>query len=181
MMFQVVRRDFEGMEDRRKRAARMFQRGVPQADVARELGVSRQSVSRWHADWQRGGTTALKAAGRAGRMPRLTEAQLGKVDRALRHGPRVHGFATDLWTLDRVAAVIEAETGVRYHPGHVWKLLRDKLGWSRQRPARRAVERDDEAIARWVAEKWPRVKRGPAGAGRGSSSRTNRGSRSFRQ
>jgi transposase len=178
MMLPVARRDFEGMEQRRTRAARMFARGVAQADVARQLGVSRQSVSRWYAEWRRGGSKALKAAGRAGRLPRLTEAQLRQVDRALRQGPRAHGFATDLWTLDRVAAVIEAETGVRYHPGHVWKLLRDKLGWSRQRPARRAVERDDEAIARWVAEDWPRIKRGLADAGRGSSSRTNRGSRS---
>jgi transposase len=171
-------RDFEGMERRRKRAARLFARGATQADVARELAVSRQSVSRWYADWRAGGSTALKAAGRAGRMPRLTAAQLRQVDLALRQGPRVHGFGTDLWTLERVAAVIEAETGVRYHPGHVWKLLRDKLGWSRQRPARRAVERDDEAIARWVATDWPRIKRGPADAEPGSSSRTNRGSRS---
>jgi transposase len=181
MMFQVVRRDFEGMERRRKRAAAMFERGATQADVARELEVSRQSVSRWYAEWRAGGASALKAAGRAGRMPRLTEAQLGQVDRALRRGPRAHGFATDLWTLDRVVRVIEAETGVRYHPGHVWKLLRDKLGWSRQRPARRAIERDDEAVARWVAEKWPRIKRGLADAGRGSSSRTNRESRSSRR
>ena len=174
----AARRDFEGMERRRKRAARMFARGATQAEVARELEVSRQSVSRWYADWQAGGSKALKAAGRAGRLPRLTKRQLGQVDRALRQGPRAHGFATDLWTLDRVATVIEAETGVRYHPGHVWKLLRDKLGWSRQRPARRAVERDDEAIARWMATDWPRIKRGPADAGRGSSSKTSRESRS---
>jgi transposase len=169
------------MEKRRRRAAGMFERGATQADVARELEVSRQSVSRWYTDWQTGGTRALKAAGRAGRMPRLTKTQLGQVDRALRQGPRAHGFATDLWTLDRVAAVIDSETGVRYHPGHVWKLLRDKLGWSRQRPARRAVERDDEAIARWVAEEWPRIKRGPADAERGSSSKTSPGSRSSRR
>jgi transposase len=180
-MSPAARRDFEGMEKRRRRAARMFERGVSQAEVARELEVSRQSVSRWYADWRAGGTKALKAAGRAGRMPRLTVTQLRQVDRALRRGPRAHGFATDLWTLDRVAQVIEAETGVRYHPGHVWKLLRDKLGWSRQRPARRAVERDDEAIARWVATEWPRMKRGPADAERGSSSRTSRGSRSSRR
>lgn len=172
------RRDFEGMERRRKRAARMFERGATQADVAGELEVSRQSASRWYADWRAGGTKALKAAGRAGRMPRLTDAQLRRVDRALRKGPRACGFATDLWTLERVATVIEAETGVRYHPGHVWKLLRDKLGWSRQRPARRAVERNDDAIARWVATDWPRIKRGLADAGRGSSSKTSRGSRS---
>ena len=99
--------------------------------------------------------------GGAGRTDAAAErAQLDQLDRALRRGPRAHGFATDLWTLDRVATVIEAETGVRYHRGHVWKLLRDKLGWSRQRPARRAIERDDEAIARWVAEEWPRIKGG---------------------
>lgn len=172
----AARRDFKGMEQRRKRAARMFDRGVTQADVARELEVSRQSVSRWYADWQAGGTKALKGAGRAGRLPRLSGAQLRAVDRALRKGPRAHGFPTDLWTLARVADVIEAETGVAYHPGHVWKILRDQLGWSRQRPARRAVERNDEAIATWVAEDWPRIKRGPAGGGRGSSSRTSRAS-----
>ena len=178
MMLQVARRDFEGMEQRRKRAARMFDArrdaGRRGASVGGVAPVGEPLVRRLAAGWPE----ALKAAGRAGRMPRLTEAQLGEVDRALRRGPRAHGFATDLWTLDRVATVIEAETGVRYHPGHVWKLLRDKLGWSRQRPARRAVERDDEAIARWVAEDWPRIKRGLADAGRGSSSRTNRGSRS---
>jgi transposase len=170
------RRDFEGMERRRKRAARLFERGASQAEVARELAVSRQSVSRWYADWQAGGTKALKAAGRAGRLPRLSAAQLRRVERALRQGPRAHGFGTDLWTLDRVAAVIEAQTGVRYHPGHVWKLLRDKLGWTRQRPARRAVERDDDAVARWVAHDWPRIKRGPAAAEPGSSSKTSPGS-----
>jgi transposase len=180
-MMQVARRDFEGMEQRRKRAARLFDRGVSQAEVARQLGVSPQSASRWHADWKRGGLVALKAAGRAGRMPRLSEAQLGEVEQALRRGPRAHGFATDLWTLDRVAEVIETQTGVRYHRGHVWKLLRDKLGWSRQRPARQAIERDDEAVARWVAQDWPRIKRGLADAGRGSSSRTSQGSRSSRR
>ncbi|MGH9184251.1 MAG: winged helix-turn-helix domain-containing protein [Acidimicrobiales bacterium] len=173
----AARRDFEAMEERRKRAGRMFGRGATQADVARELEESRQSVSRWHAEWRAGGAKALKGAGRAGRRPRLTRSQLARIDRALRQGPRAHGFPTDVWTLARVAAVIEAETGVVYHPGHVWKLL-GRLGWTRQRPARRTVERDDEAIARWVAEAWPRIKRGPAGAERGSSSKTSRGSHS---
>jgi transposase len=178
MMLQVARRDFEGMERRRQRAAGMFERGAAQADVARDLGVSRQSVSRWYGDWRREGTAGLRAAGRAGRMPKLTDAELAEVDAALRRGPRAHGFATDLWTLQRVAAVIEATTGVRYHPGHVWKLLRDKLGWTRQRPMRRAVERDDEAITAWIAGRWPKIKRGLADAERGSSSRTNPASRS---
>jgi transposase len=170
-------RDLEAMARRRRRAAAMFARGATQADVARELEVSRQSVSRWYADWRRGGTKALEGAGRAGRLPRLSSAQLARLDRELRRGPRAHGFGTDLWTLERVGVVIERCFGVTYHPGHVWKLLRDKLGWSRQRPARRAAERDEQAVARWVATEWPRIKRGPADGQRGSSSRTSRGSR----
>ena len=170
------RRDFGGLAERRRQAARLFRQGVSQADVARQLGASRQSVSRWYADWSRGGVGALQGAGRAGRMPKLTDKQLGQVDRALRKGAAAHGFETDLWTVGRVAQVIEAATGVRYHPGHVWKVLR-QLGWSLQRPARRALERDDEAVARWVVEDWPRVKKTPAAEGRGSSSRTSRGSR----
>ena len=80
------------------------------------------------------------------------------MEEALRKGARANGYATDLWTLDRVGAVIESATGVAYHRGHVWKVLRS-LGWSRQRPARQAVERDDEAIAAWVKQRWPRVKK----------------------
>lgn len=172
---KAPRRDFEGMERRRRKAARLFAKGVPRADVARELEVSRPSVSRWYAQWSRGGTAALKGAGRAGRLPKLDASQLKAVDRALRKGPSAHGYATELWTLSRVADVIEATTGVRYHPGHVWRILR-QLGWSRRRPARRATERDDEAIAAWVAGDWPRIKKTPAAEGRGSSSRTSRAS-----
>jgi transposase len=122
------------------------------------LKVSRQSVSRWHRQWKRGGTSALRAAGRAGRKPRLTPAQLLQLDQALRGGARAHGFRTDRWTLPRVARVLERETALRYHPGHVWKLLR-ALGWTLQRPARRARERDETAIRQWMAQRWPTVKK----------------------
>jgi transposase len=171
------RRDFKAMEERRMQAARLFRQGVSQAEVARRLEVSRQSVSRWYADWSEGGKQALRGAGRAGRLPKLSTAQLRKIDRELRKGPLAHGYDTELWTLARVAEVIEALTGVSYHPGHVWRVLK-QLGWSRQRPARRAVERDEEAIAVWRATEWPRVKKTPAAEGPGSSSRTSRGSRS---
>ena len=144
-----VARDFDAMERRRKQAARLFHQGKSQADVARELEVSRQSVSRWHAEWKSEGTTALRSAGRAGRLPQLDQVDLRKVECRLAKGPLANGYPTDMWTLQRVAEVIEADTGIVYHPGHVWRLLR-QMGWSRQRPARRAIERDDEAIANWV-------------------------------
>lgn len=173
------RRDFSALEARRMRAAEMFRRGARQADVVRELGVSRETASQWYARWSSGGKRALRGAGRAGRLPRLDDKDLDRVQRALRKGPLANGFPTELWTLARVADVIESVTGVAYHPGHVWRIL-GQMGWSRQRPARRAVERDDEAIATWVADRWPKVKKTPDGGAPGSSSRTSRGSRSSR-
>jgi Winged helix-turn helix len=77
------------------------------------------------------------------------------IDQALRQGAHAHGFDTDHWTLARIASVIKQLTGVAYHPGHVWKLLHNRLHYRLQRPARRAIERDERAIARWVAEDWP--------------------------
>jgi transposase len=96
---------------------------------------------------------------------------------SLPQGAQANGFDTDLWTLERIAVVITQLTGVRYHPGHVWLILRRRLGWSVQRPERRAMERDDQAIARWVAHEWPRIKKGPPQNRPGSSSSTNRPSR----
>jgi transposase len=153
------RRDFAGLEQRRLEAARMFAHGATQAEVARTFGVSAQAASIWYRRWRQGGEPALRAAGRAGRRPRLSQAELEAVAQALGKGPQAFGFDTDLWTLARVAAVIERLTGVAYHPGHVWRLLR-RLGWSLQRPARRAAERDEAEIARWREQEWPRIKGG---------------------
>jgi transposase len=165
------------MEARRMRAADLFSKGIPQADIGRELEVSHQTVSDWHEKWAVGGKQALKRAGQPGRPPKVSEADLTKVARALEKGPKANGFPTELWTLARVAEVIEKVTGVKYHPGHVWRVLR-QMGWSRQRPARRAAERDDEAIEQWVNERWPKVKKTLGSGARGSSSKTRVGSAS---
>jgi hypothetical protein len=87
------------------------------------------------------------------------------VEKALLEGPQANGFETDLWTLARVADVIERLTGARYSQTRTWEILRRRLGWTRQRPARRALERDDEAIANWIKVDWPRIKRRRAQAG----------------
>jgi transposase len=174
------RRDFAALEDRRMRAGAMFERGATQADVARQLGVSRETASQWHRAYRDGGIDGLRGAGRAGRLRKLTDDQLADVALALERGPAANGFATELWTLDRVAGVIEAVTGVRYSTTQTWVVLRERLGWSRQRPARKALEGDDEQIARWAKERWPVVKKTPDDAGPSSSSRTSRGSRSSR-
>jgi transposase len=158
--------------ERRLQAARLFAQGLPQAEIARRLGVSRQTASRWHARWRQGGRAGLAGPGRWGRPSRLSEADWRRVERALLQGAEAHGFDTDLWTLPRVAEVIWRLTGVGYHPGHVWWLLR-RHDWSPQRPARRAAERDDAEIARWRAEEWPRIKGGRPSRAHGSASSTS--------
>lgn len=154
-----ARRDFAGLRARRMQAAALFARGKTQADVARALGVSRQSASQWHARWKQGGAKALRGAERAGRKPRLTAKELRHLDTALRRGARAHGFVTDLWTLPRVAAAIEKITGIHFHPAHTWRLLQ-QIGWSLQRPAKRARERNEEGVRRWKARRWPALKKG---------------------
>jgi transposase len=173
-------RDPAAMRRRRTHAARLFAGGkLTQAEIARKLGVSRQSVMRWHDDWLDGGTEALRGADRLGRRPRLTEAQQQELNRVLLLGARAHGFGTDLWTLPRIAKVIKQVTGVVYHPGHVWRIVRS-LGWSLQRPAKQARERNQAAVDDWVTKRWAKVKKTPNGTVPGSSSPTKAGSRSSR-
>lgn len=157
------------------RAVRLFEQGETQAVVARRLGVSRQTAMRWAAAWTDAGREGLHGAGRAGRKPRVSSEQLDQVEQGLLEGPRTLGYRTELWTLPRVAELIQRITDVRYHPGHVWRVMR-QLGWSLQKPTTRARERDEEAIERWVKTTWPALKKTPHAKQRLSSSSTRAGS-----
>jgi transposase len=154
------------MEQRRMQAAELFGQGVIPAQVARQVGVGHQTVSEWRIVWRQGGRQTMRGAGRAGRLPKLSREQLVEVEAALTKGPEANGYATDLWTLARVAEVIRRVSGVSYHPHHVWRILREQLGWSWQRPARRAKERNDEAIRQWAKKRWPAVKKEPGASTR---------------
>lgn len=169
-----VKRDFEALEQRRMEAARLLRQGVKQAEVARRVGVHRQSVSRWATELEANGRRGLKKAGRAGRKPKLTEKQLRKLEGGLERGPEALGYATGLWTTARVAELIEQEFEVEYHPGHVWRILK-QLGWSCQRPTGRARERDEELVRWWKKERWPAIKKKPENRGAQSSSSTKAG------
>ena len=142
------------------RAASLLAKGLSQSEVARRVGAHRQSVSKWAAELEAKGRAGLKKAGRAGRKPRLSAEQISQIEHGLKRGPQALGYETSLWTANRVAHLIEYESGVSYHPGHVWKILR-QLGWSCQRPAGRALERDEKAIERWKKERWPELKKRP--------------------
>jgi transposase len=169
----AAQRERDRLQARRLRAAELFAAGVTQAEVARQLEVSAQAVSVWHGRWKEGGTDALRSRGPSGPAPRLSDAQLATVEQALREGAAANGFVGELWTLDRIALVIERLTGVQHHPAHVWALLRHRLGWSVQRPVRRAAERDQAAIDRWVKERWPVIKQTPNDAEPAWSSSTS--------
>lgn len=155
-----VKRDFDALEQRRLRAAKLLQKGFAQAEVARRVGVHRQSVSRWAEALQSHGTAALRQAGRAGRKPLLGNKDLDRLQQGLKSGPEALGYSTGLWTCARVADLIQRQTGVQYHPDHVSRLL-GKLGWSCQRPVGRALERDEAAVRRWRRRDWPRIKKKP--------------------
>jgi len=150
----------EALEVRRRIAAKLLQEGRGIREVARLVGASPSAVHRWKRALEADGPAALKAKPHPGRPPKLNAAQKTELEQILREGPLAAGFPTDLWTLKRVAQVIERRFGVKYHPGHVWKVLR-AMGWSPQKPERRARERDEEAIGRWRKEDWPRIKKKP--------------------
>jgi transposase len=156
----------QALRSRRKKAIALFDQGERQAAVAATLKVSRQSVSRWYQDWLNDDTDALQGAARAGRKPRLSQEQIGRIQKELLEGAVAHGYPSDLWTLPRVAHVIEALTAVHYHPGHVWRLLR-QMGWSLQRPSLRAKERDEQKIQHWKSRTWAKVKKTPETGGPG--------------
>jgi transposase len=146
------------MEERRMHAADLLEQGVRPAEIARQVGVCHQIVSDWRAAWRRSGRDGLRGAGRAGRLPKLSREQLALVEVELAKGAEANGYPNDVWTLKRVSEVIERLTGVSYHPARVWYILRRGLNWSWQRPARRATERDDAAVQRWVKRRWPALK-----------------------
>ena len=168
----ATRRDFKAMEKRRFRAMTLLEKGLPQAEVARRTKVSRQSVLRWNRQRLDGGRDALRAAGRAGRKPRLSPDQEQELVKFLVAGPEAAGFATPLWTLERVAKVIRREFGFACHATTALRVLRDRLGWSCQKPVGRAVERDEAAIATWKRKTWPALKKRPAPRAARSSSST---------
>lgn len=153
-------RDHGAMEKRRIKAAKLFAQGKGPSEVARLLKVRRQSAHDWQRRWQAGGESALRSSGAAGPKRKLTAAQQAEIAAAVVAGPQAQGHATAVWTLPRVAKLIEQRTGQRYHPGHVWRILRE-LGFSCQQPTRRAIERDETAIAAWKRVTWPGLKKKP--------------------
>ena len=127
---------------------------------------------RWRDAWQRRGAEALVVRSSPGRPAKLMPAQQRLLVRLLLKGPLAYGYRTDLWTTARIAELITREFGVSYHRDHVGRLMH-RLGWTHQKPATRAAERDEEAIDRWKRQDGPQVEITLRGWAPTSSSSTN--------
>ena len=146
------------LERRRRQAIRWLTAGTPLSAIARAVGASVSSVFRWAEAYRTQGLLGLRPRPTPGRPPSLSVAQKKRLAALLLKGPLARGYRTGLWTLKRVAQLIPQQFGVRYHPCHVWKLL-TSLGWSCQKPERRALQRNEAAIARWKRFRWPHIKK----------------------
>jgi transposase len=162
----------------RVRAVRLVEEdGWSTADAAKAVGRTRRAVQQWlkkvrGAD---GDLSVLATGKRTGAPPKLNDEQRAELVRLLEAGPVACGFTAQIWTGPRVAELIRREFGVSYHDRFVPTLLQ-RIGFSRQKPKRRAVERDEERIATWVREDWPRIKKSRDGSEPLSSGSTNRAS-----
>ena len=149
------------LERRRRRAVQLLSAGESPTDIARFLGCSRSSIYRWQ-EAARAGPEGLSSKPHPGRPPALTGKQMLLLERLLLQGPTAHGWHTCLWTGSRIARLIRGHFGVVYCADHALRVVKQRLGWSCQKPERRARERDEAEIARWKREKWPRIKKLPA-------------------
>jgi transposase len=147
-------------EGRRLRSLELFEAGWQASRIAEALGVTRGAVSQWLARARAGGREALRHHPPPGATPKLTEEQRAQVPALLAQGAESYGFIGDVWTTARVAEVIRREFGVRYHPGHVSRLLR-AIGWTVQRPIQRSPQRDEAAIRAWRVERQPALEAKP--------------------
>jgi transposase len=145
-------------EGRRLRAWELKQEGWSQKAIAEALGVTEGAVSQWMKRAVEGGKEGLKRQPPPGPSPRLSEEQRAQLPDLLAKGAEHYGFLGEVWTQDRVRAVIQRVFGVSYHRDHIGRILK-AINWSVQKPIERATQRDDEEIERWKDEKWPEIKK----------------------
>jgi transposase len=137
----------------------LLQKGQTFRAVAQVSSASLSSVVRWLQAYRRRGSKGLLAKPTPGRPCRLLTGQKKDLERILLRGAQAAGYSTELWTLRRIGEVIRKEFGVRYSTSAVWRLLVVDMGWSTQKPERRATQRDEAAIDRWKKEQWPQIKK----------------------
>lgn len=147
------------LEKRRRQAIRLLKQGHTYRSVAQKVNSSLSSVVRWHQAYRKKGRNGLKSTSNTGRPCLLSNRQKKTLLRVLVKGPLEAGYSTDLWTLKRIGQIIQKNFQVRYSTGNLWKLM-NGLGWSCQKPQKKAKERREEAIRYWKHHVWPHIKKG---------------------
>jgi len=148
------------LEQRRRKAIALLKQGCGVRETARLIGASPSTVTEWRKAYEKQGEAFFQAHSPPGRPPGLSQKHKKKLQKLLLKGARANGYKTELWTLQRVAEVIDSHFGIRYELSSVWHILKG-MGWSCQKPERRARERDEKAIALWRKKDWPRIKKSP--------------------
>jgi len=149
----------EQLEERRLAGGRLLKAGkLSQAEIARQLGVSRATVSAWAKTVEAKGIRGLRKRKAAGSQSKLNSAQKQKLKYMLDRGALANGFPTDRWTLARVQQLIQQKFEISYHPNYLNRLLR-KMGFSPQKPLAQAIEQEKELVQAWMQRDWPRIKK----------------------
>ncbi len=156
----MVKNRMDEATKKRVRAVRLLQKGKTVAEIAIDVGVARQTVYAWKALFNDGGIDALRAVPSRGRPARLDDAQREDLRRAILQKPTEHGFGTELWTLKRVGVVIKRLHGVKFGQTQIWRIL-GSLGFSPQKPNKRAIERNEDVVRSWKRSTWPALKKKP--------------------
>jgi transposase len=148
------------LEQRRRKAIALLEQGHTQQQTADLVGASHGTISDWKKAYQKYGEAFFEAHSPPGQSPRLSEKQIARLKKLLLQGARKNGYGTALWTLRRIVEVIEKHFGIAYDQSSVWHIL-NRMGWSCQKPEKRARERDEEANVGWRQNDWRRLKKSP--------------------
>lgn len=151
-------RDRRALEQRRLKAIGLYQKGQTQYQIAKQLDVSFEAVSNWVEIYQKGGIKALKTKGHPGPKSQLTDKDRSKIKAAILKGPNAYGYDTGIWTLERIAAVIRKLAKTTLKTTQTWRVV-TSLGFSCQKPERRAKERNEADIQSWKLKTFPRLKK----------------------
>jgi len=158
MYTPIIRRDRKQLERRRLRAGRMFEKEISQASIAAQLRVTRAAVCQWHAAWKEEKKDGLLSKGKTGTPPKLDTEKRQMLKKIILSGPKKEGYATDFWTLERIKAVTKKKLKITLGTGSVWRTV-IALGFSAQKPIRRAKERNERAIRDWKLNEFPKLKK----------------------
>jgi transposase len=151
-------RDRKALEQRRMKAARLFERDVPQCKIAERLKVTPAAVCIWHTAWEKDREDGLKSKGPPGFASQYTDEKKRALKKIILQGPSNAGYTTDFWTIDRIRDVAKKKLGIKLGTKRTWMILME-LGFSVQKPERRARERNEKAISDWKLITFPKLKK----------------------